>query len=530
MDLDIETPPENLDFLKQQLASFGKKEQRLEKENELLREQIRLLNAQLYGRKSEKHTQNPDGIIQQYLFDMSPPEEITDEPPVEETKIEAHTRKKRGRKPLPDHLHRIEQIHDVSDEEKICGCGCQKVCIGSEKAEQLDIIPAEIRVVVHTRPKYACKNCDGVKDDGPTVVISPPPPQMIPKSIATSTLLAYTCTNKFVDFLPFFRQEKIFKRLGVDIPRATMCSWAMKSAEGCRPLVNLLLDNIRSGPLIGIDETPTLVMKEKGRSNTKKSYMWVYRGGPLEKPTIIYEYHPTRGSDVAADFLRGYKGYVQSDGYSGYNFLDYWSDIIHIGCWAHSRRKFMDVLKARKIRKGKGKKTNGKADYALRFIRVLYLIERRTKKEELTSAQVHILHQEHSSQVLAEFKDWLDKNVHTIPPKSLLGKAFNYTLNQWHRLVGYIEQPFLTPDNNKTENAIRPHAVGRKNWMFSGAPKGAEATAIFFTLIETAKANHLEPYRYLKYIFDRIPLAQTVEDYEALLPYNLNASQLLAEI
>lgn len=525
MVLDVQTLENEIDILNQQIVSSSEKEQQLENENELLREQIRLLQAKLFGRKSEK-VLSSNGVVQLPLFEFTAPQE-EDEEAAQEIKIEGHTRKKRGRKPLPDHLPRIEVIHDVSEEEKVCECGCQKDCIGEKKAEQFDIIPSKMQVIVHIRPQYACKACEGVEDDGPSVVIAPPPAQVIPKSIASAGLLAYTFTAKFVDGLPFYRQQKRFSRLGVEISRSTMCGWSMKTAAYCKPLIELLRSEILSGPLIGIDETTTLVMNEPGRKNTTKSYMWIFRGGSSEHPVLLFQYHPSREGNVAAGFLRGYKGYVQTDGYSGYDFLDHLINITHIGCWAHARRKYMDVVKARQVRKGKKKKKVGIADKALGYIRVLYQVERRIKNEKLKQEQISILHKEHSRQILEEFKEWLDAQVHNIPPKSILGKAVKYTLNQWHRLIGYIEEPFLTPDNNMVENAIRPYVIGRKNWLINGAPKGAEASAIFYSLIETAKANGLEPYHYLRFLLEKLPLAQSQDDYKALLPQYLDKSQLL---
>ena len=187
-------------------------------------------------------------------------------------------------------------------------------CSSSEK---LEIIPAKMLVIRHVRKKYACKTCEGVEDDGPTVRIAPLPPQIIPKSIATPGLLAQIITSKFEYALPFYRQEKILQQMGIDLPRSTLCNWAVKVAEKIEPMMSFLHDDIRSGPLINIDETPVQVLKEPGRSNTGKSYMWVYRGGDPDKPALIYQYHPTRSGQVPLSFLDGYQGYVQTDGYMG---------------------------------------------------------------------------------------------------------------------------------------------------------------------------------------------------------------------
>jgi transposase len=220
---------------------------------------------------------------------------------------------------------------------------------------------------------------------------------------------------------------------------------------------------------------------------------------------------------VAKEFLKDYKGYVQTDGYSGYDFLDHNTDIIHVGCWAHVRRKFVDVIKA----SGKRASVKGRigiAEEAVRYIRSLYAIEKNAKLQELSYEAIYQERQEKAKPILEEFKAWLDiKSVQT-PPKGLLGQAISYTLNQWHRLVRYIEDGRLKLDNNLVENAVRPFVVGRKNWLFSGNPAGAKASATLYSLIETAKANGLEPYQYLRFLFDRLPMARSQEDYKVLLP------------
>jgi len=378
-----------------------------------------------------------------------------------------------------------------------------------------------MQVIRHIRPKYACKNCEGVEDDGPTVRIAPVPPRIIPRSIATPGLLAHILTGKFVDHTPFYRQEKQFHRLGVEISRTSMCSWAMQTATVCQPLLNLLIDEVLSGFLIQADETTLQVLMEPGRDPTTKSYMWIFRRGDPEKTVLIYQYHPTRGGDVAKAFLRDFEGCVQTDGYSGYDFLDHDENIRHIGCWAHARRKFMDVVKAQ----GKNSKSRS-GGKALSYIRKLYHIEKQARENNISPEELYQIRQKDSRPILDDFKMWLLKRSLETPPKGLLGKAVAYTLNQWNRLVGYLEDGRLPIDNNMAENAIRPFVVGRKNWLFSGTPEGAEASALLYSLIETARANNLEPYAYLRFIFEKLPTASALQDYENLLPWNLTPNQL----
>jgi transposase len=524
MDLNTSTLPDDSESLKLIIADlqgqFAGLKNRYDKETSILLEEIRHLRGQLFGRKSEKlpiHT-NTQPL---FLFDMPEPEDIELDKPEEKVTVPAHSRRKRGRKPLPEDLPRVEVIHDIPEKDKVCKCGCELTRIGEEVSEQLDIIPAKAQVVRNIRPKYVCRQCEGVEDDGPTVKIAPVHLQIIPKSIASPGLLAHVLTSKFVDSLPFYRQEKQFTRIGVDLTRSSMCNWAMKAAEACRPLYNLFQDAVLSGTSINADETTVQVLKEPGRVPTSKSYMWIFRRGDPEVPVLIYQYHPTRSSAVVSEFLSGYSGYVQSDGYVAYDFLDADPNIRHIGCWAHSRRKFMDMIKAQ----GKNRKT-GSGDVALSYIRKLYKIEKEAAKKKLSHTEIFQLRQEKAAPLLQEFHEWLLKRSLQTPPKGLLGKAISYTLRQWDRLVGYIEDGRLSPDNNAAENAIRPFVVGRKNWLFSGTPEGAEASAIIYSLIETAKANQLEPYSYLRHIFEKLPSANFLEELELLLPWNLDGKQL----
>jgi len=288
------------------------------------------------------------------------------------------------------------------------------------------------------------------------------------------------------------------------------------------PLLEMLRLWILSGPLINIDETTVQVLAEPGRKPQTKSHCWVFRGGLPAMPGLYYHYAPSRSGKVAEDFLNRYEGYVQTDGYSGYNFLDSKPGIIHCGCWAHVRRKFNDADKA----VGGKYKRKGKANHALSLIRNLYLIEREAKNKGLDEEQTYHLRQEKSKPIIEKLETWLKENAVKIPPQSLLGKAFNYTLNQWPRLIRFLDNGLVRMDNNLVENAIRPFVVGRKNWLFSVTPEGARASALFYSLIETAKANGLEPSKYLRYLFEKFPYAKTSKDVFNLLPMNISEIDL----
>lgn len=514
--MDINNLPDNKDALKEIIIDYHG-------QIAILQEKMALLQRALFGSKSEKRKTPMTREVQLSLLDLIKAEGKEQEilPPAQDETITVpeHKRKKRGRKPIPEDIPRKEIIHDLKESEKTCLCGCTLSPIGEEVSEKLDYIPARLIVERHIRLKYACRGCEGVESEQGAVKIAAMPPQIIPQGIVTPGLLAHIITAKFVDGLPFYRQEKQFKRLGIDLSRSTMVSWAMSVARACQPLLGLFEQEILANHIIGIDETPIQVMNEPGRSNTTKSYMWVFFGNDPMHLTVLYNYHPSR-SGQALEFLKDHKGYIQSDGYSGYNELGNSADIIHVGCLVHIRRKFMEVVKLSKRDKKKG----GTAQTILDLIGQLYLLERSFEAQKLKPDRIKEERQKHSVPILHQIKSILDQRKNTSPPKSKLGAAINYALNQWERMICYVQDGRLRPDNNLVENAIRPFAVGRKNWLFHGSPSGAEAGALFYSLIETAKLNGLEPYSYLRYLFENLPLAKTQDGIKKLMPQYIDKS------
>jgi len=327
MSKTIQTLPDDPEELKQIIFKSQNTERRYEKENELLREQIRLLQAQLFGKKSEKGSTD-SGAVQIPLFDMPEPE-IEEE----DVEIPPHKRKKPGRKKLPETLPRVEIVHDIDEDEKVCGCGETLERIGEDISEKLDIIPAVIRVIKHIRPKYACKQCEGLETDGPVVKIAPPPKQIIPKSIVTAGLLAYILTAKFCDALPFYRQERQFERIGAEISRANMCNWATKATSACQPVLSLLQQEIRSGPLINIDETTVQVLHEPGRAASTKSYMWVCRGGAPDHPGLIFIMHQADPLTLPRLFLKDTAAWYSLMGIAVMIFLTIYQRLIMQLAW-----------------------------------------------------------------------------------------------------------------------------------------------------------------------------------------------------
>ena len=290
-----------------------------------------------------------------------------------------------------------------------------------------------------------------------------------------------------------------------------MSNWQQTAFVKLEPLIERLKEHIRSGPVINMDETPVQVMGEPERKNTSKSYMWLARGGPPNKPAVLYSYQETRGARHIKEILNGFSGYLQTDGYEAYETAISGNDrIIQVGCMAHARRKFYEAAKA--------SKKSGSAQEAINRIKKLYVIEETLRSKELSPEQFTACRKAQVEPIMKKFKEWLEKRSQQVPPSLLLGKAIRYSLNEWTKLIRYLDSPYLTPDNNVAERAIRPFVVGRKNWLFSGSPKEAESSCAMYSLIETAKQNVLNPNDYLRVVFEKATTAQTPNDWEALLP------------
>jgi transposase len=293
-----------------------------------------------------------------------------------------------------------------------------------------------------------------------------------------------------------------------------MSNWQQQVYEKLSPLFELLKKTAKEGPVLQMDETTVQVIGEENRSDTQKSYMWLARGGPEGKKVAWYEYHPTRAAFNAKTFLKGYCGYLQTDGYEGYDSaVKDMPDIIHVGCFAHARRKFFEASRVNK--------ESLSAQEGIKHIRKLYILEDELRNQNLDNETFLEERKARAGPILEKFKAWLLRRAGEVSPSSLLGKALGYALNQWDKMTAYLDSPYLTPDNNACENAIRPFVLGRKNWLFSQSPEGAESSCGMYTLIETAKQNSLIPFNYLMALFEKAPLASSQEDWEKLLPWNI---------
>ncbi len=476
----------------------------------LLEEYLRLATVQKFGASSEKLAFQSD------LFDEAEIEvalsELEEQLPEEDRVRPQKKKRKRG---FSDKLQRV-QIHlTLSDEEKD---GATKTFFTKVK-EELEFIPAQVKVLEYWQEK-AVFNIDG--ED--VIVAAQRPAHPLGKCFASPALLAYIIASKYADGLPLYRLEGMLKRYGGDISRSNMAHWIVRLQDVFQPLINLIREVQLEGNYLQADETRIQVLKETGKTAQSDKWMWVIRGGPPDKQSVLFEYDPSRAGAVAERLLDGFGGVLQADGYSGYSKVCRIAGITRIGCFDHARRKFVEASRAaetRSTQKKVGQPT--KADVALSKIRRLYAIEKSIK--DLEHDKKKQARQSLSVPILEDLKPWLEKNVSRVPKDSLTHKAITYTLNQWEYLIGYCEDGQLNISNALAENAIRPFAVGRRAWLFADTSRGARASATCYSLVESAKANGLEPYAYLQHVLAHIAAADTVEKLEALLPWNMEIEE-----
>lgn len=496
MKIDTASLPDDPAKLKQLIAQ-------MQSRYNLLEEKFRLAQQKQFGKSSETFSGQGE------LFNEA--EDIAESVVEEEKQVSGYTRKQAKRSKLPADLPRETIVHDLADEEKICDC-CQGELhkIGEDKAEKLKFIPAQVKVVEHIRPKYACRACEqtGTKNN---IKQAPVPASPIPKGIATGSLLSQIITSKYQYGLPLHRQEAMFKQYGIELSRKTLSDWMLKSGDLFGPLLTRLKQIQVQQPNLHADETPVKVIK----SDKATSYMWVYCTGtdspqpnnPI-KNIVLYDYHNSRAALCPVDYLSTYAGYLHVDGYQAYEK----THATLVGCWAHARRKFIDAKKVQ------GTKKTGKADMAMSFIQKLYGIESKVKGK--TAAEKYNARQQQAKPIVEKLYAWLIKQ--NVLATGKLGEAITYLNNQWPKLVRYLDDGLLNIDNNRAERAIKPFVIGRKNWLFSQTATGANASAALYSIIETAKANGLIPFDYVMACLDE--LCKPQPDIEKLLPWNINNS------
>lgn len=482
----------------------------LEKELHWFKEQFKLAQARKFGRSSES-AQNLQ-IQLEIVFNEEPASEIssgaTDENSKEETQTVTYTRRKkksRGRLLDTSKLARETKLHDLSDEEKTCACGCQLEKIGEDISEQIDYVPEQLKVIEHVRPKYTCRQCETIKSkektEGP-----------LPKCMATAGLITEVIIKKYDHHLPLYRQSKIFAGQGLEIPDNTLGNWVMGAAEALSPLKEAAWGQLQTVKTLQADETPVTVLKPH-----KQGYMWAYHSCDKNQRFILFEFTLTRAGEHPQKRLVGYQGNLQTDGYSGYNTLRNRPDIVPFGCWDHGRRKFVDVVKIN------GNNKAGKAGEMLALIAKLYEVEAEAKG--LSHEERKALRQKKSKPVLDLIYARLQKI--NAPPKSALGTAVQYCLNQWEQLCRYVDYGEVEISNCWTENLIRPFALGRRNWLFVGNEASANKSAFLYSLIQSCKLNNIDPRRYLIYVLNKVHAMRRKEiDPVTLLPQFIDKNLL----
>ena len=405
-----------------------------------------------------------------------------------------------GRKPLPASLPRRRIVHDVPLEDRACPeCGLDRRKIGEETREQLEYVPASLLILEHVRPKYACRCCEA------HVVIAPRLPEPIEKGLPGTGLLAHVAVSKFADHLPLYRLEGIFRRNGVELARSTMCDWMATVAELLEPIVGAMTRRVLASKVIGTDDTPVKVQDHKGKG-VKTGHLWAYIGD-RDNRFIVYDYTPTWGAEGPERFLKAYtSGYLQSDGYAGYNGL-HRRGLVEVGCWAHARRKYHDCRTSDPER----------SHAAIAWIGRLYAVEREAREGTWDDARLMAARAERSRPALESFGAWLEGESKKVLPKSPIGEAIAYSRSNWVALTRYLEAPYLSIDNNATENAIRPIALGKKNWLHLGSDRGGKTAATLLSLVQSCKLLGNEPFAYLRDVLDRVSThpASRIED---LLP------------
>jgi len=407
-------------------------------------------------------------------------------------------RRRRGRRPLPDDLQREEVLHELPESERLCPVDGEPMPrIRWEVSEQLEYEPASLKVIVHKRAVYACPN----KHDEALLATAPKPPQPIEKGLAGPGLLAAMVVGKFGDHLPGYRLEDILSRHGVEIRRSTIYDWLSAVADLTEPLYEVLKQRVLASKVIHTDDTQVKLI-DTSIGSTRTARFWAYLGD-REHPYEVYDFTESRQRAGPQNFLAGFEGYLQADAYGGYDgiYLDSGGAIVEVACWAHTRRYW---YKARDL-------DPTRAHHVLAVIRQLYKVERAAEDTDAASRQS--LRAEHSAPLLADLKAWLDDQEFL--PKSIIGQAATYTRNQWNALNRYVEDGALSIDNNAAERAMKPVAIGRKNWLFVGSPQAGHRAAILMSLIASCKASSVEPWAWLRSTLTELPRATTPD---SLLP------------
>ncbi len=503
----IQLYEEKIHDLEAELNTYRKRCEQYAQAYQILQHQINELRRHRFGKKPERFIdpEHPQLSLLQDNTRIFSEAEKKGEPINDET-IERPNSQKKTKKSEKELPRRIEII-PVCESDKTCTCGSCKTVIRYETKESFHYQPPVHEIIVQKREVVACpKGCDG------QIVTAPTPKHILPKVKATEEFLAFLIVSKLEDRQPLYHLEKqLYSRYGIDCTRQTMARWLIELILPLTPIYNLLKDYVIDYDIGSCDATTLQVLNELGRSAETKSYVYCIRGGPPDKSVILYSYNEKLHKQFVKNWFESFNGYLHVD---GDNFFELVGEIAYlVNCNAHARRKFEPIAQSTK---GKGL-----AKEALQFYREVYKIERKAKKNNLTSEERYQLRQKESKPIMDEFKQWLDQVYPTVLPQSPLGNAINYCIKLWPGLTKFLEDGRLEIDNNLTEQEIKPFVIARKNFLFSATPKGANALCLHMSLIRTAKTHSIDPYHYYVKLLKSIPHCKKVEDYEKLLPWNI---------
>lgn len=526
-ELNIETDLEDLS--KAELLTMYRSvilnNEELKETIEQLKNWIRLGKVQRFGASSEQFQQQPTDQIsifdelEQGVFNEAETLQAKEVSEVEQVPKKGHARRIKGEvgasKKSFDHLPVVEVIEELPEGERECArCHSEFRVMKTTKWIEIEVIPVKIIKKIHLTSTYVCAKCNENGEEG-AIIEAPKKLPVISGSYVSASLMAYIMAKKYWERTPIYQLEKMFLNSGIDISRTTMSRWIMDGADlYLRGVYENLHRELLKCECLHADETKMQVLKENGRRPQQQSYMWHYSSGHLEpKQILLYEYQPGRQAEHPIAFLDGFQGYLHSDGYQPYHKIP---GIVSVGCHAHARRMFVDTMKSLSP-----KATQTKSLTMEGFMFFQEIAELESQFKEMTPVNRYEARLKHSKPKLEALKAWLLKAQGVAAPKSSLGKAIGYSLNQWVYLIAYLEDGRLESTNNRAERGIKKFVMGRKNWLFSDTERGAEASEVIYSIVETAIANDLHPYEYLKYLIEELSQhKQTPEKLEEVMPWS----------
>lgn len=509
-DAIIKKQQEEIALLKQQ------NEELTAKVNWLM-EQFNLSRSRQFGKSSEQTPPEQLNIFNEAEAEAKPD---APEPSIEEITYKRKKRKGQREELLSDLPVEVIE-YKLPEEEQICPCCNGRLHeMSKEIRRELEYIPAELKVIEHISYIYSCRSCEKNDIKTPIIKVASPKPA-IPGSYASASLISHIMTEKYLKGLPLDRQQKDWDRNGYAISKQTMSNWLIASSDRWLDAVyERMHEYLLKRDILHVDESTLQVLKEPGRNADVKSYMWLYRTGRDGPYIVLYDYQTTRAGKHPRKFLETFKGYLHSDGYDGYNNMP---GIIRVGCWSHARRMYTDTIKAMPKIKKDGPTV---AEEGLAFCNKLFSIEK--ELHDVSTEKRYEERLKRSKPVLDDFQAWLKYQTPRVLPKSALGKAITYCRNQWKYLEGFLLDGRLELDNNRAERSIKSFVIGRKGWLFSNTPKGAKASATMYSIVETAKENNLNPYRYIKYLLEKLPNIDIADEkvLDEMLPWSVSLPEI----